>query len=173
LLAKDVLVLVLVHELGVAASTAEGALKTAEPYHIGIGIVRHYATLGFVMPLFICRRMIDIIKLWFTENTRENFLVQMPSIVISEDTWIGIVKVMKAWIEPETHYTPSFPSVTATLSAYTPCGEDIKKEMMAGLADMGAGHDKILDSAKDRKRAEVQQAFENMELSISSRRRCN
>lgn len=107
MLAKDALVLVLAHELGVAASTAEEALETAEPYHIGMVI--QYATLGVLMPPFIYQKMIDIIKLWFTDNTRENFLVQMPWIVISEDTWIGIVKIMKAWIEPETHYTPSFP----------------------------------------------------------------
>jgi hypothetical protein len=117
LLTKDALVLVLAYELGVAASTAEEALEMAEPYHIGMVI--HYAALGVLMPPFIYQKMTDIIKLWFTDNTRENFLVQMPRIVISEDTWMGIVKVMKTWIEPEAHYTPSFPSVNATLSAYT------------------------------------------------------
>lgn len=168
LLAKDALVLVLAHELG-AADSVKTALKTADPSNIGVII--YYATLGYAMPPFVHRKMVEYIKRWFTDNTLENFRHTFPWLILSNDTWEGIVKVMNAWVDPETHYSPNFPSTSEILSSYKPAIEDRARNAMAGLSSMGAGSEMIgdmkarFDSAMEQKRAEIVEMTSSMDLS--------
>ncbi len=168
LLAKDALVLVLAHELG-AADSVKTALTTADPSNVGVII--YYATLGYAMPPFVHRKMVEYIKLWFTDNTLENFRQTFPWLVICNQTWEGIVKIMNAWVDPETHYSPNFPSTSEILSSYKPAIEDRARNAMAGLSSMGAGSEMIgdmkarFDSAMEQKRAEIEEMTSTMDLS--------
>lgn len=164
LLAKDALVLVLAHELGVAADSAKEALTTADPFNIGIVI--EYATLGRVMPKCVFNNIVKYIKKWFTDSTREIFLGQFPWLVISKDTWDGIIKVFKCWIDPENTYSPKFPSSMSMLASHRPEG-NTENEFMSRLSSMGASND-VLDNMKSRidtrlekTRAEVTEALES------------
>ena len=71
LLAKDTLVLVLSYELCGLADSVKTALTNADPFNIGMVI--YYITLGYAMPPFIHRKMVEHIKRWFTDSTLENF----------------------------------------------------------------------------------------------------
>jgi len=143
LLAKDVLVLVLSYELGGAADSAKTALTTADPFNIGMVI--YYVTLGYAMPPFVHRKMVEHIKRWFTDSIFEDFQQTFPWLVISEDTWTGIITIMNAWVEPEAHYSPEFPSAMEVLPSYRPNGDDRVDNAMAGLSSMGAGNELIGD----------------------------
>jgi len=57
LLAKDALVLVLSYELGRAADSVKTALTTADSFNIGMVI--YYVTLGYAMPPFVHRKMVE------------------------------------------------------------------------------------------------------------------
>lgn len=159
LLAKDALVLVLAHELGGAADSVKTALTTADPFNIGLVI--YYATLGYAMPPFVYRKMVEHIKRWFTDNTLENFRHTFPWLVVSEDTWEGIVRIMHSWVDPETQYSPNFPSTIEILSPYRPAVGNRGDNVMAGLSSMGAGSELMgdmkakFDSAMEKKRADI------------------
>jgi len=168
LLAKDALVLVLSYELGRAADSVKTALTTADSFNIGMVI--YYVTLGYAMPPFVHRKMVEHIKRWFTDSTFEDFQQTFPWLVISEDTWKGIITIMNAWVEPEAHYSPDFPSAMEVLPSYRPNGDDRVDNAMAGLSSMGAGNELIgdmkakLDSAREQKRAQIAEAFKSMDL---------
>lgn len=160
--------LVLAHELGVADSV-KTALTTPDPSNVGVII--YYATLSYAMPPFVHRKMVEYIKRWFIDNTLENFRQTFPWLAISNDTWEGITKIMIAWVDPETHYSPNFPSTSEILSSYSPAVEDRASNAMAGLSSLGAGSEMIgdmkakFDSAIERKRAEIVEMTSSMDLS--------
>lgn len=168
LLAKDALVLVLAHEMG-AADSVKAALTTSDPFNMGSII--YYATLGYAMPPYVHRKMVEYIKRWFTDSTLEIFRQNFPWLVISNDTWEGIVKIMNAWVDPETHYSPNFPSTSEILSSYRPAGEDRASNAMEGLKSSGAGSEMIgdmkakFDSAMEQKRAQIVEMTQSMDLS--------
>lgn len=169
LLAKDTLVLVLSYELCGLADSVKTALTNADPFNTGMVI--YYVTLGYAMPLFIYRNMVEHIKRWFTDSTLENFQQTFPWLLLSGETWKGIITIMNAWVDPEAHYSPDFPSVTEVLASYWPNnGDDRVDNVMAGLSSMGAGSDLVsdmkakLDSAREQKKAQISDAFKSMNL---------
>jgi hypothetical protein len=168
LLAKDTLVLVLSYELYGLADSVKTALTNADPFNIGMVI--YYITLGYAMPPCIYRKMVEHIKQWFTDSTLENFQQTFPWLLLSGKTWKGIITIMNAWVDPEAHYSPDFPSVTEVLASYRPSGDDRVDNAMAGLLEYGAGSNLVsdmkakLDSAREQKRAQIADAFKSMTL---------
>ncbi|KAL7553951.1 hypothetical protein ACHAWF_017877 [Thalassiosira exigua] len=169
LLAKDALVLVLAYEIGQSAANVKEALKTSRPF--AIGMIIYYVTLGYVMPPFVHEKMVEYIKLWFTENTKENFLCTFPWLTISEDSWEGILEKMNAWLEPEKHYSPHIHSVEEILAVYKPSSDNAGNEAMSGLSMMGASNSMMsdmkakMDNARDQRRAVIKEQIRTMELS--------
>lgn len=169
LLAKDVLVLALAHEVGKLADDVDSALTTRDPFVPGMVI--YYVTLGYVMPPFVHKKFIEYVKEWFTENSREEFQKTFPGLVISEKTWEGMLVRMRAWIDPDTHYSPPLKSAKAVLAHYKPSGDDAMDNAMSGLGMMGAGNDMMLDmqarmeDAKAKRRAQMLEEVKTMELS--------
>ena len=166
LLAKDVLVLVLSHEMGRLAEDFETASNEREPFFLGTVIM--YATLGHAMPPCVHEKMVECIKLWFTESTRDNFLEAFPWLYMSEQTWKGILAKMKAWVDPETSYSPSLPSVQGTLANLNPSqGIDTALE---GISAMGASSEMMSDmhsmaaAAKESRRLQLIETIKTMEL---------
>jgi hypothetical protein len=168
LLAKDELVLVLSYELCGLADSVKPALTNADPF--SICMVIYYVTLGYAMPPFIHRKMVEHIKRWFTDSTLENFQQTFPWLLLSGETWKGIITIMNAWVDPEVHYSPDFPSVTEVLASYRPNGDDRVDNAMAELSSMDAGSDLVsdmkakLDSAREQKRAQIADALKSMNL---------
>jgi hypothetical protein len=113
---------------------------------------------------------VEHIKRWFTDSTLENFQQTFPWLLLSGETWKGIITIMNAWVDPEAHYSPAFPSVTEVLASYRPSGDDRVGNAMAGLVEMGAGSNLVsdmkakLDSAREQKRAQIADAFKSMTL---------
>ena len=168
LLAKDTLVLVLSYELCGLADSVKTALTNADPFNTGMVI--YYVTLGYAMPCFIYRKMVKLIKRWFTDSTLENFQQTFPWLLLSGETWKGIITIMNAWVDPKAHYSPDFPSVTEVLASYWPNGDDRVDNVMAGLSSMGASSDLVsdmkakVDSAREQKKAQISDAFKSMNL---------
>lgn len=168
MLAKDTLVLVLSYELYGLADSVKTALTNADPFNIGMVI--YYITLGYAMPPCIYRKMVEHIKQWFTDSTLENFQQTFPWLLLSGKTWKGIITIMNAWVDPEAHYSPDFPSVREVLASYRPSGDDRVDNAMAGLLEYGAGSNLVsdmkakLDSAREQKRAQIADAFKSMTL---------
>lgn len=69
LLAKDALVLVLAYELRTLADCVKTALTSSDPFNMGMVI--YYVTLGYAMPPSVHHNLVNCIKRWFTDNTRE------------------------------------------------------------------------------------------------------
>ena len=158
----------LAHELG-SSDSVKTALTTDDSSNVGVII--YYATLGYAMPPFVHQKMVEYIQRWFTDNTLENFRQTFPWLAVSNDTWEGIAKIMNAWVDPETHYYPNFPSTSEVLSSYSPAVEDRATNAMAGLSSMGAGSEVIgdmkakIDSAIEKRRAEIVEMASSMDLS--------
>ena len=99
LLAKDLLVLVLAHEMGRSAGDFEGALSESEPFFLGTVIM--YVTLGYAMPSTAYRKLVECIKLFFTDSSPDEFLKTFPWLQLSTRTSEGILTKISAWIDPE------------------------------------------------------------------------
>lgn len=121
------------------------------------------------MPPSVHRNLVEYIKRWFTDSTRENFLDQFPWLTISEATWEGILANMHAWVDPEAHYSPPLHTVDGILAVYKPSGGDSRNHVMNELSAMNGGNDMVngleakLKDATEARRAQFAEAFQTIE----------
>ena len=121
----------LAYELGTLADCVKTALTSPDPFNMGIVI--YYVTLGYAMPPSVHQNLVNCIKRWFTDNTRESFQEKFPWLIMSEATWTSILTNMNAWINPDEHYSPNLHTVKEILALYKPAGEDSARNAMNGL----------------------------------------
>ena len=98
-------------------------------------------TLGYAMPrprqCIITWYLVNCIKRWFTDNTRESFQEKFPWLMMSEATWTStILANMNAWINLDEHYAPDLHTVKEILALYKPAGKDSACNAMNGLFSM-------------------------------------
>ena len=158
----------LASELGQLADDVKDALASSDTFDLGMVI--YYVTLGYAMPPSVHQNLINFIKRWFTDNTREGFQEKFPWIFISELTWTSILIKMNAWVNPGEHYSPKLHTVKEILAIYKPAGEDAGQSAMNGLASMGGGRDMMRDMedkmkvAKESRQSQLLEQLKAMEL---------
>eukprot|EP00578_Thalassiosira_sp_NH16_P030003 CAMPEP_0181080430 /NCGR_PEP_ID=MMETSP1071-20121207/2563_1 /TAXON_ID=35127 /ORGANISM="Thalassiosira sp., Strain NH16" /LENGTH=1044 /DNA_ID=CAMNT_0023161907 /DNA_START=65 /DNA_END=3199 /DNA_ORIENTATION=- len=161
LLAKDILVFVLAHEMGRLASDCNQAMKESEPFFLGVVIM--YMTLGHAMPSAVYAKMVERIKFFFTESSHNDFLKRFPWMQLSKHTWEGITHRMKAWIDPKGYYSPELPSVKRKLDSLRP-SDNSTEGLMGDLAMMGAGGGVISDMQSRLDRAKEENKRVKLEM---------